>query len=314
MEEILQQLLKSDLLNEETKEALTKAFTEELENAKSVAVAEAVEVATAEVKVQFAAQFAADKEQLVEALDTKITSLLGAHIEELREDIESFRNLEVEFAEKLVEEKEKMGLQVKADLVQLVETLDVFLEDRLVEEFTELKESIEDVRKIQFAVKLFESFETAYTQKFFDATGHQTKLDESKAAVDALTKQLNESNDEYNKVLRAQEMSRVLEPLHGRTREIMEAILKSVATDKLDESYVKYISRVLHESVIVENKSEKEDASASVLAESESAATVVTEATKVVDGTTTVVEQPQVRTDTITENEKIRLRKIAGIG
>lgn len=312
MDEILQQLLNNDLLNEETKASLAAAFTEEVEKAKSEAVAEAVEAATAEVKVQFAAQFAADKEQLVEALDTKITTLLSEHIEELREDIEAFRNLEVEMAEKLVEEKEKMGLQVKADLAQLVETLDVFLEERLTEEFVELKESIEDVRKIQFAVKLFESFEGVYKEKFFSENGHQAKLDESAVAVESLTKKLTETNAQLNKMVREQEMARVLAPLHGKTREIMEAILKPSATEKLDETYVKFIGRVLHESATVESKSEKEDASPSVLAESEST-TVVTEATKVVDGNTAVVEQAEAPANEINANEKIRLRRLAGI-
>jgi len=311
MNELLEKMLSTELLTDESKQELVEAFTAEIEKAKQ----EATDLAIAEAKVDFAKQFAEDKEKLVEALDTKVTALLTDEIQELKEDIERFRDLEAEFATKLVEEKEKMGLQLKADMASLVETLDVFLEQRLTEEVAELKESIEEVKKIEFAKSLFESIEDTFRKKFFDESGLAKKLDESATALAEKAKKLEDAEGKLGKLVREKEMSRVLEPLHGRPREIMEAILKSVNTEKLDEAYTNFIGRVLHESVttVVETKTEKEDATASVLAESASTAEPL-ESTKVVSGDSTVVEHvEEPRVSFLSESEKSRLRRIAGI-
>lgn len=307
MNELLEKMLSTDILNDETKQELIEAFNAEIEAAKAEAIAEA--------KVEFAAQFTADKAALVEAIDTKITSLLSAEIEELKEDIERFRDLEAEYATKLVEEKEAMALQVKADMAELVEALDVFLEDRLVEEVNELKESIEEVKKIEFAKSLFESIEQIYATKFFNESGMAAKLQESTTALQNVSKKLEESETLLKKMVREKELARVLEPLHGQPREIMEAILKSVATEKLDESYNTYIGRVLHESAtVVESKSEKENVNTSVLAESDSTAEVPADNNVVVTGDTTVVEQVvETKQSILSESERARLRRIAGI-
>lgn len=310
MDELLEKMLSSELLSEDSKKELVEAFKEEIEKAK----AEARELAIAEAKVDFAKQFAEDKEQLVEAIDSKITQMLSDEVQELKEDIERFRDLEAEYATKLVEEKEKMGLQLKADMTQLVETLDAFLEQRLTEEVAELKESIEEVKKIEFARNLFESIETIYHKKWFDESGAAKKLDEAAAQLAEKSKKLDEAQATLAKLSREKELARVLEPLHGRPREIMEAILLSVQTEKLDESYTKYIGRVLHESATtVVADSGKESAPAPVLAEGESTADP-SEATKVVSGDSTVVEQfEEVRTNQLNEAEKARLQRIAGI-
>lgn len=308
MNELLEKMLSTDILNDETKQELIEAFNAEIEAAKNEARAEA--------KVEFAAQFAEDKAALVEALDTKVTAFLTTEIEELKEDIERFRDLEAEYATKLVEEKQTLALQLKADMADLVETLDVFLEERLTEEVNELKESIEEVKKIEFAKNLFESIEDIYAKKFFNESGMAAKLEESYAALKNATKKLQENEAILNKMVREKELARVLEPLHGRPREIMEAILKSVSTEKLDESYNNYIGRVLHESAtVVESKSEKENVNTSVLAESDSTAEVPEDnAVKVVTGDTTVVEQVvETKQSILSESEKARLRRIAGI-
>lgn len=310
MDELLEQMLTSELLNEETKKSLVEAFNAEVEKAK----AEAREVAIAEAKVEFAKQFAEDKEALVEALDTKVTALLAEEIAELKEDIERFRDLEAEKAAEVLEIKESLGLQLKADLAQLVEAMDAFLEERLTEEVNELKESIEEVKKIEFARNLFESIEQTFRTKFFNENGITAKLEENARELEAKSARLTETENKLNKLVREKEMARVLEPLHGRPREIMEAILKSVPTDKLDEGYTNFIGRVLHESAtVVESKSEKESGNTSVLAESHSTEDKP-EATKVVTGDSPVVEQvEEVKVSLLSEAEKARLRRIAGI-
>ena len=240
--------------------------------------------------------------------------MLQEEIAELKEDIERFRDLEAEYAAKLVEEKEALGLQVKADMAELVETLDVFLEERLGAEMVELKESIEEVKKIKFAQKLFENFESVYKERFFDETGIKAQLDESASALEKANSELNAVSKRLSDLEREKEMARVLEPLHGRPREIMEAILKSIPTESLAERYDSFIGRVLHESVTVENKSEKESVNTSVLAENDSTAEEPVAPTVVVTGDSTVVENVvDEPTKVLSESEKARLQKIAGI-
>lgn len=314
MDELLEKMFSSELLTEESKKELVNAFKAELEKA----TADAKELAIAEAKVDFAKQFAEDKEALVEALDTKLTVLLTAELQELKEDIERFRDLEAEHATQLVEEKEKMGLQLKAELAQLVETLDVFLTQELETEMAELKESIEEVKKIEFAKNIFESIEETYKKKFFDESGVAKQLAEAAANVEAKTARLAAVESKLAVMTREKELSRVLEPLHGRPREIMEAILKSVTTEKLDESYTNYIGRVLHESAttVVETKSEKETGvEPTVLAENVKTTAEPSVATKVVTGDSTVVEHvEEVRQSSLSEADKRRLKAIAGLG
>ena len=307
MDEILEKMLSTDILSEETKSEFLTAFNAELAAAKEVAVAEA--------KVEFAEKFAEDKARLVEALDTKVTAMLQEEIAELKEDIERFRDLEAEYAARLVEEKEALGLQVKADMAELVETLDVFLEERLNAEMVELKESIDEVKKIKFAQTLFESFENVYKDKFFDETGLKAQLSESAAALEKANAELAAGREQLNALAREKELARVLEPLHGHPREIMEAVLKSVPTDQLAAKYDSFIGRVLHESATVENKSEKESVSTSVLAENDSTAEEPVIAGAVVTGDSTVVENvtDDKPTKVLSESEKLRLQKIAGI-
>lgn len=311
MNELLEQMLGSELLNDETKQQLKEAFDAELNKIRQ----EAREEAIAEAKVEYATQYADEKAALVEAIDTKVTAFLQEELAELKEDIERFRDLEAEYAANLIEAKEQLGLQLQADMAQLVETIDDFLEESMTEQFEELKESIEEVKKIDFAKKLFESFEGIYRDKFFDESGMAAQLKESAKALEEKTKALNEAKAELNKINREQKMASVLEPLQGRPREIMEAILKSVATDKLDEAYENFIGRVLHESVtVVENKSEKESVNTSVLAESHSTEETP-ETTVVVTGDSTVVEHAETekKVSVLSESTKAQLRKLSGI-
>lgn len=308
MKELLESMLSTDILSDEVRTELLEAFEAEIDKAKELAVTEA--------KVEFAKQFTEDKAALVEALETKTTAFLTEEIAELKEDIERFRDLETEYATNLIEAKEAMGLQVKADMAELVEAIDAFLDRRLTEEMEELKESIEDVRKVEFGRKIFESVETIFRDKFFSETGIKSQLDESAAVLASKTVKLEESEAKLSKLLREKEMARVLEPLHGLPREIMEAILKPFSTEKLSENYDKFIGRVLHESAtVVDDKSEKENVSTSVLAESDSTEVKPVVDGVVVSGDTAVVEQIDSKpvTSYLSEHEKGRLQKMAGI-
>lgn len=309
MNELLEKLLNNDLLTEESKKELVEALTKEIENAKS----EAKQLAEEEAKVEFAKQFAEDKALLVEAIDTKVSELLKEEIAELKSDIDRFRDLEVEYQTKLVEEKQKMAIRVKADMAELVENLDAFLEVRLSEEIVELKESIEEVKKLQFGQKLFEAMENEFRTKYFNENETALKLEEANKTISKAKRLLAEKNSKLDKLVREKELARVLESLHGRSREVMEAILNNVETDKLEESYNKYIGRVLHESAaaVVDTTTDQTNATVEPVTEVLAEGVKTTENTKVVTGDLSPVVEPVVRA--ISESETKRLRKLAGL-
>lgn len=324
--ELFKKLVESELLTEETRGELEKEFT--------AVLAEAVEAAKKEaedkVRLEMTEQFVADKEALIEALDTKVTEFLNKHVVELKDDIDRFRDLEVEYNNKLVEAKKSMADTVKKDMSTLVDRLDEFLEQRLNVEFQELKEDIEQVKKLEFGRKIFEAVSAEYGKKFVNE--NETAIALAKAQEDAVKAQeetknaqkvLEGVNKELAAVKRDQKLATVLESLTGKPKEVMQLLLANVPTDKLDETYAKYIGKVLHESVAtskveVSTKSEKEeDANPSVLAEGKNNSTGEDlAATKVVTGDTPVLESEKVDetpASRLDESKKEHIRKLAGI-
>ena len=293
MKELLEKLLSSELLTEEVKTELADAIQQ--------TIAEQVEAQVNEQKealvVEYATQFAADREALIEALDTKVEEMLQEQLAELAEDISNFRDLEVEFAAKRADEKASLAEAVEKDMEKLVERLDTFLELRLSEEVEELKESIEEVRKNNLGRKIFETFMGEFEQfstadKGLDAL--QAKLDEAQAELAKRDELLAEAQKEVAASARKDKLEAVLSSLQGRPREIMEAILVAVPTEKLEESYQKFIGRVLHESVT--KNSEKESATpaveAPVLAEGE---TLEAKDESLTEGTVTLTGDSEVQ-------------------
>jgi hypothetical protein len=261
--EILQNLLENEILNEETKGELETAIQTQISEAVETAVNEAKAEVELSVRAELAEQFVTDKEALVEALDTKAQQFLESELAELKDDVENFRDLEAEFATKVVNMKKELSEVAKKDFAQLVNILNEFLEERVTAEFDELKEDIDAVKKLKFGAKIFEAVEAEFEGKHFDkvaidkkASEAATELKETKEALAEAQKQLNDSNHTFV-------MNEALSSLDGRPREVMAAILSNTPTDKIGKVYEQFIGRVLNESV-VEEDAEKE---AKVLAE-----------------------------------------------
>lgn len=313
MDELLQQLLESNLLSEETKKLVSEQFAAHIKKIED----ETRNTVTTEVRAELANQFVADKEKLIEALDTKVTEALQSELAELKEDIERFRDLEAEMAEKLVEARKEMANTLKKDMAELVETLDAFCEMRLTEEFTELNESIAEVKRLEFGRRIFEAFAPEFEKYFADKDGTQAALAEAKTKLDETQKVLDESKKELETVKRNQKMTEVLEPLHGRPREVMEAILKSVPTEKLAEAYETFISRVLHEATTKEDKPEKDSVKPVLAENTTSTAEVEADKTVVVTGDNKTALEESAK-DVIEDKPKAnpnveRLKRLAGL-
>jgi len=252
MDELLKKLLAADLLTEETKKELESAVKKQLEEA----VTKAKDEAAADVRAQLHEQWINERDALISALDDKVSAFLMTEMKELRDDIERFRDLEAEYAEKLVETKSEMASQLKSDMAQLVEKLDAFLEVRLTAEVDELREDITEVRKNDFGRKIFEAFISEYKKFAADDDSIEGRLNETETKLETTVAKLTETQKELSGLRRAKKLSEVLAPLSGRSREVMEAILKNVNTEQLDEAYKTYIGRVIKESAPTETTKE----------------------------------------------------------
>lgn len=266
MDELLQKLLESQVLSAETKAELETAFKAKIEDA----VKDARDSTTADVRAELTEQYITERDQLIEAIDTKVGEMLASEIVELKEDIERFRDLEAEFAEKLVEAKSAMSDELKSDLSSLVEKIDAFLEIRLSSELEELREDFAEVRKNEFGRKIFEAFAQEFVSNYADEDSAEASLRDQTAKVEELEAKLEEAEKARALLDRKIKLENVLAPLSGTQREIMETILKNVETSLLESAYKTFIGRVLKEGsnseketpVLAEGASEKKVAPA----------------------------------------------------
>lgn len=311
MDELLKKLLAAEVLTEDTKNEIKTAF----ETMISEVTTKAKEEAEEKIRVELTEQFIADREKLIEALDTKAEEFFTKEIEELKEDINNFRDLEVEFAEKEVKLKKQLQETVKGDMQTLVKELDEYLEMTLTSEFEELKESLEEARKNNLGMKIFEAFEQTFRARYVDENKVQSALSEATKELNTKNKELKKLKEEFATLTHAKKLAEVLEPLAGRSREVMEAILKTQPTEKLDETYKKYIGRVLTESATtVTHTAEKDE---KVLAESDKSEKPVTEVKTVVKTGDTparpVSESVEAPVRILDDQARNSLRRLAGI-
>lgn len=246
MDEILRKLLESDLLSEETKATLTEQFKSAIE----AYLTEERSKLEVEITSKLSEEFVKAQDVLVTKVNEKIDTVLGAEIDELKEDINKFRDLEVEYAEKLVEEKEVLAKQLGEEINTLVNKLDAFLEVRLDEEFAELKDDIVDVKKLEFGRKMFEAFESEFKlHRKADLDVTEQQLAETKDKLADAERKIAEIEASRLAEARSTKLEELLTSLSGNAKEQMKVILSNVATEKLEEAYKVYIGRILRETV-----------------------------------------------------------------
>lgn len=318
MDELLKKLLEAEILSPETKQELETSIQSKLNEAIEQAKAQA----TADVTAQLNEQWITERDILIETLDEKVTEALEQELMELKEDVERFRDLEVEYEAKLVDAKHGLAEQLKEDMKDLVQRIDAFVEIKLNEELSELKEDIEATRKNEFGRKVFEAFMGEFKTFYTADDSVEGKLNETTNQLNDAMTALAEAEQKIATFERNQKMRAVLAPLTGRHREVMEAILKSVDTAMLEEAYNTYIARVLKETSQADGASEKED---KVLAEGKESKDSINGVVKTGDDATAlneaediqnseaVVEESVKPRPAITPEERARLRALAGM-
>lgn len=310
LENLFKKLLESEVLTEDSKKELSESLNATLQE-----LTESVRKETEEkVRLELTEQYVADREKLIEALDTKAEDFFRREVEELKEDIANFRDLEVEFANKEVQMKKQLQEQLKEELKELVNQIDEYLEVTLNEEIEELRESIEEAKKNDFGMKIFESFEEIYRKKYVDENKVQQKLSETNFELVKAEKELKKLREEFKSLEHAKKMSEVLEPLVGNARQVMEALLKTQPTEKLEETYKRFIGKVLSESSVKET-TRTEEKDKKVLAEGDKSKPVtgVKTVIKTGDRPEPVKEGEEVKAKVLDEAARNHLKRLTGL-
>lgn len=243
MDEILKKLLQSELLSEESKAEISEQWTASVEAFKT----QVREEVSGEVRTELAGQWITERDELISKVDGFVAEALSNEIAELHGDIDRFRDLEVELAEKLVEEKHRLAEEVAQELDELVDKIDAFFEMRLSAEMEELQEDLAVVKENDFGRKMFEAFASTYAAHYVDEDSVQSKLAVAESKLADAETQLESLETERNKMIREAKMEQILSPLSGVKREQMAMVLKSVDTARLEESYKFFIGRILKE-------------------------------------------------------------------
>lgn len=309
MNELLKKLLENEVLADNTKAELKVAFESfqtELE--------ESIRAETeTKVKAELTEQWVRDREVLVEAIDSKVGEFLDRELGELQEDVSRFRDLEAEYATKLVEQRAIMAEELKGDMSTLIDQIDQFLGERIEAEFNELKEDIDEFKKLQFGRKIFEAFANEFNVNFVDEDSLQSQVHELSAKLEETESKLNESADVNAKLARDAKVAELLAPLNEFQSEVMSNILDTTPTEKLDETFTKFVGRIVEESSTHTPEKENETVLAEGAGEQPKAAKEAELVVKSGDAEVTTAEKVEAQVATLSESEVLSLKRLSGI-
>ena len=187
--------------------------------------------------------------------------VVGALAQEITEFMQDKKDL-AETKVRLVREGRQEIKKVKEAFVQrAAKMVEGVVESGLRSEMATLKEDIEAARRQDFGRKLFEAFAAEYQSSYLNEKSETSKLlkvidlkdqamQEAAKAVVHAEKLLESKQDEIRTLkesqTRKQIMSELLSALNSEQREIMSELMESVKTERLNESFEKYLPSVLN--------------------------------------------------------------------
>ena len=187
--------------------------------------------------------------------------VVGALAQEITEFMQDKKDL-AETKVRLVREGRQEIKKVKEAFVQrAAKMVEGVVESGLRSEMATLKEDIEAARRQDFGRKLFEAFAAEYQSSYLNEKSETSKLlkvidlkdqamQEAAKAVVHAEKLLESKQDEIRTLkesqTRKQIMSELLSPLNSEQREIMSELMESVKTERLNESFEKYLPSVIN--------------------------------------------------------------------
>jgi len=186
-------------------------------------------------------------------------------VEALAQEITEFYKDKQDLAEtkvRLVREGRNEIKKVKEQFVQrAAKMVESVVTNNLTVEITSLKEDIEAARRADFGRKLFEAFAAEYSTSYLNEKSETAKLLKvidlkdlaMKEAAQAVVKaeQILESKQAEIRALKESQerkaiISELLAPLNAEQRSIMGELMETVKTERLNESFDKYLPSVLN--------------------------------------------------------------------
>jgi hypothetical protein len=213
-------------------------------------------------------QLASEVKELHEdqvAMASKFGKLEQFVVEALAQEITEFFKDKKDLAEtkvRLVREGRQEIKKVKQEFVtRAAKMVESVVTQNLNSEIHALKEDIEAARRADFGRKLFEAFAAEYSTSYLNEKSETAKLlkvidtkdlamQEAARAV-AKAEQLLESKDAEVRALKESQtrkaiMSELLAPLNSEQKSIMGELMETVKTERLNESFDKYLPSVLN--------------------------------------------------------------------
>ena len=190
-------------------------------------------------------------------LEQFVVEALAQEITEFYKDKQEMTEMKV----KLLREGRKEIQKVKEQFVQRASVMvENVVKTGLRSEITALKEDIEAARRSEFGRKLFEAYAAEYQTSYLNEKSETAKLlkvidtkdsamQEAAKAVIKAEKIIESKQAEIRALKESQErkaiISELLAPLNTEQRSIMNELMESVKTSKLNESFEKYLPAVV---------------------------------------------------------------------
>lgn len=245
-----------------------------LENAVSSQLRETVEELVAEknelakFKVEEARQLRSHKIAINEESATRINKLENFVLEQLNKELREFNEDKKALDEARVrlisESRSKLDETKKAFIARASKLVESTFEKQMKLELTQLKEDIQEARKNMLGRSIYEAFKGEFMTTHFNEKAEistlQKQLDESTNALKQVKSLLEEKNSSIQAMARKAKLAEerasriqikneLLAPLSKDKRNVMEDLLESVKTEKLKETFQKYLPTVLQEGM-----------------------------------------------------------------
>lgn len=225
----------------------------------------------------------ADRQKYLNSISVLESFVVKQLAEEIQEFSQDKRAL-VETRVRLIAEAEQKLNKIKDDfIVKSSKAVAEAVEHGLTSEITQLKEDIQQARENLFGRKLFEAFANEFAVTHLNENKEirrlrseldkrEIQLAESKQQIEKVSVLVESKQKELRIIQESAERQRVLSGLLGSLNkeksQVMNQLLESVQTDKLQSAFEKYLPAVLNNQPVKTKSSDTK-----VLAESRSVAT-----------------------------------------
>ena len=198
------------------------------------------------------------------AMSSKFGKLEEFVVDALAKEIAEFHEDKKDLAEtkvRLIREAKEHLSKVKQSFIEKgAKVVEKTVAKTLNNEISQLKEDIDTARKNDFGRKIFETFAEEYNNSYMNEKSETAKLlkvvelkdkqlAEAKANAEEKAKLVEskdaEIKDAVESAKRKETISELVAPLSKEQKEIMQDLLESVATDKLEGNFNKYLPAVI---------------------------------------------------------------------